>query len=111
MNFLFHFFTYKGRVTRSQFIVNVLAIYSPMIIFLLPANMLPLIILYILSFYTIIAFVLSIFQTIKRLHDINYPGYIFLFYFFPILNLLLIWSLIMMKGTEGPNKYGTSPSK
>ena len=47
--------------------------------------------------------------SVRRLHDINCSGWLFLIVFIPIVGvLLLLWDLVK-RGTIGPNNYGNDP--
>lgn len=47
--------------------------------------------------------------TIKRLHDLNRPGWHWLLFVVPIYNFYLGAVLIFRKGTVGPNAFGADP--
>jgi uncharacterized membrane protein YhaH (DUF805 family) len=56
------------------------------------------------------AVVLQAFQTVKRLHDLDRPGWHFwLLYFVPFYNIYLHLVILFEKGTNGLNKYGPDP--
>ncbi len=44
--------------------------------------------------------------TIKRLHDIGYPGHLAICLFIPVLSPVLFLALCLWPGSEGPNEYG-----
>jgi uncharacterized membrane protein YhaH (DUF805 family) len=46
---------------------------------------------------------------VKRLHDIERPGWHALLIAVPIYNLYLALLLLFQKGTDGPNPYGADP--
>ena len=58
--------------------------------------------------YIAILMVTIIFM-IKRLHDLNWSGWISLLSAIPLVNLLLGLILIFAPGNSGPNKYGPPP--
>ena len=47
--------------------------------------------------------------TIKRLHDLDRPGWHFLLMAIPIYNIFLGLVLFFAPGTEGDNRYGPDP--
>jgi uncharacterized membrane protein YhaH (DUF805 family) len=51
------------------------------------------------------AFMLSI----RRLHDLNCPGWWCIGFFIPMINFVLSFYLIFFKGTKGPNQFGPDP--
>ena len=51
------------------------------------------------------AFMLSI----RRLHDLNRPGWWCIGFFIPMINFVLSIYLIFFKGTKGPNQFGPDP--
>ena len=46
---------------------------------------------------------------IKRLHDLDWTGWLSILSLIPILNLILGLILVFAPGTSGPNKYGPPP--
>ena len=63
----------------------------------------------LLSILYPVAFVLLIFNYIKRFHDLKYSGGMCFLLVIPIVNLILLFDLFFWKGTQGPNKYGEDP--
>jgi uncharacterized membrane protein YhaH (DUF805 family) len=47
---------------------------------------------------------------IKRLHDLNKTGWLYLLGLVPIVNFFFAIYLIVWKGTEGDNRYGAPNS-
>ncbi len=45
-------------------------------------------------------------MTIKRLHDIGYPGHLAICLFIPVLSPVLFIALCLWPGTEGANAHG-----
>ena len=58
--------------------------------------------------YLLISAMTIIFM-IKRLHDLNWTGWISVLTIVPIINLILGLILVFAPGTSGPNKYGPPP--
>lgn len=51
----------------------------------------------------------SIMLKIRRLHDLNRPGWYAIGHFIPFVNIALLIYLLFCKGTEGPNQFGPDP--
>ena len=49
--------------------------------------------------------------TVKRLHDLDRPGWHFWLFMIPLYNFYLGLVLLFKKGTDGPNEYGHDPLK
>jgi uncharacterized membrane protein YhaH (DUF805 family) len=47
--------------------------------------------------------------TIKRLHDLERPGWHWWLLMVPLYNLYLGFSLLFQKGIDGPNRFGRNP--
>jgi uncharacterized membrane protein YhaH (DUF805 family) len=59
----------------------------------------------------LVAIYIGLMLSIKRSHDLGFPGFFSLALFVPLLNL---WALVMFsffKGTEEENKYGPPDSR
>lgn len=46
---------------------------------------------------------------VKRFHDRNLNGWLFLLAFVPLVNFWVSIEVLFLKGTEGDNKYGSDP--
>lgn len=55
------------------------------------------------------ALVISFLLTIQRLHDFNASGWWSILILLPIANLVLYLILLIMPGTQGPNRFGNPP--
>ncbi len=53
--------------------------------------------------------VFALTQHVRRLHDVNVTGLYSLVILIPFVNFLFMLWLCFVKGTEGPNKYGSDP--
>lgn len=51
----------------------------------------------------------SIMLKIRRLHDLDRPGWNVIGQFIPFVNIVLLIYLLFYKGTDGPNRYGPDP--
>jgi uncharacterized membrane protein YhaH (DUF805 family) len=47
--------------------------------------------------------------TVKRLHDINRPGWHWFLLIIPIYNIVLGLQLLFQRGTDGANQFGHDP--
>ncbi len=50
--------------------------------------------------------VIGILFMIRRLHDLNWSGWVAITYFIPLVNLVMFLILVFMRGTPEANKYG-----
>ena len=64
---------------------------------------------YLSSIFSIACAVPSIMLLIRRLHDLNRPGWWCLGMLIPLLNIVLAVYVLFFKGTDGPNDYGPDP--
>ena len=46
--------------------------------------------------------------TVRRLHDVDKSGWFFLLSLIPIVNFYILY-LTIIKGTDGPNRFGSDP--
>lgn len=61
----------------------------------------------LLFVFVIIAFsIISICITVRRLHDLNKSGWLWLLYLVPLINIIFAIYVFVAKGTEGSNDYG-----
>ncbi len=49
--------------------------------------------------------------SVKRLHDIGYPGPLMVAIFIPVVSLLFFLALCLWPGEAGDNRFGASPLK
>lgn len=61
------------------------------------------------SLYSLVVLVPSIAVAVRRLHDINKPGWWLLVAFVPVLGALYLLYLFCQEGTRGENEYGADP--
>lgn len=71
-----------------------------------------------LYIWFVLAGVASVAVTVRRFHDLNLSGWLYLLAlalnFIPLVNFLVwigILVLMCIKGTDGPNKYGEDPTQ
>lgn len=62
------------------------------------------------SILSIIAGIAGIFMGIKRLHDLNKSGWLYLLSIVPLVNLAFWIYLLVWKGDDGDNRFGSPNS-
>jgi uncharacterized membrane protein YhaH (DUF805 family) len=65
----------------------------------------------VISFATLFLLVLLFMQDVRRLHDMNKPGWLIIINFIPLVNLLFMLYLLVNPGTVGKNLYGEDSSQ
>lgn len=106
-------FSFEGRIGRGTYFLWMLAFSISMLAFsfLYPLFMDVEDAVAVSKLLGVVIGVLCIFPSVRRMHDLNKSGWFFLFGFVPILNIVLSFFLLLMKGTDGSNDYGESPNK
>ena len=61
------------------------------------------------TYFLFISMILWTMLTIRRCHDMNLSGWFSLIGYIPYVNLVFLFALLVIKGTDGPNKYGLDP--
>lgn len=114
------FFRYDNRLNRKRYILRLLAlsaIYVPLffVTAFLATGLLTinencsaagnvlLVSLYVLLTCS------SVMLMMRRLHDLNRPGWFCIGMLLPVLNIALLIYIFFFKGTEGSNQYGPAP--
>lgn len=100
-------FNANGRVGRKDWIIWIVGI---AIIFGIIAWILGDRAEWIQAALSIIAGIAGIFMGIKRLHDLDKTGWLYLLGLVPIVNFFFWIYLIAWKGTPGDNRYGAPNS-
>ena len=109
-------FSPEGRIPRSTYWLYYLAniaIFLPLafiFVFLFGAEENP----EVMIVYYAIGMILSIpwiFVTIKRCHDRDRSGWFLLLQAIPFVNIWVAIELWFLKGTSGPNQYGSDPTR
>ncbi len=103
-----NYLTFSGRASRSEFWWWTL-FYILVIVFLVlvaggTGFGLALLIIFLLG-----TFLPNLAVTIRRLHDANNSGWLYLISLVPYVGGLILLVLCALKGTEGPNNYGPDP--
>lgn len=63
----------------------------------------------ILGIYSLAVIVPSLAVTIRRFHDQDKSGWMFLLAFIPIVGGLIIFVFMCLEGTKGDNRFGSDP--
>ncbi|SDG26353.1 Uncharacterized membrane protein YhaH, DUF805 family [Selenomonas sp. WCT3] len=108
------FFRYDNRLNRKRYILRGLALVG---IYLVASLILGTIGMMIDEMFgTLLIWLLglaimvpSIMLLIRRLHDLNRPGWWAIGNFIPVLNIALSIYVLFIPGTPGPNQYGPDP--
>ena len=113
MDAFLELFSTKGRVNRAWYLGHVLlddlVIAGMATVLLLAADLLtglfwlPLVGVGVAGAWAAMA------VTIKRLHDLDRPGWHVLFLLIPLYNIFFGLVLMCVKGTDGDNPYGPDP--
>ncbi|KGK30348.1 MULTISPECIES: DUF805 domain-containing protein [Cellulophaga] len=106
---------FDGRSRRQEYwmfrLFSVLFMFAALVIDFLIA-MLADIPLFIFTPLYILAIILpSIAITVRRLHDTNNSGWMFLVGFIPFVGAIWLLVLEVTEGTHGPNDYGEDPKE
>ena len=114
------FLSFRGRINRAKYIKASLICFVLFAVFalLVAANISLLGDNSFIWFLTILIYfmicIYSLANNIKRLHDLNISGawmvaWIVITYFSEIVSLILLLVCASVKGTNGPNIYGSDP--
>ena len=114
------FFRYDNRINRKRYNLRQLSL-SPvyLLIMFVAAFMVTglwfrdetvaAIVTVIMTVLLIVAIISSVTLVIRRLHDLNRPGWFIIGMILPVVNIALLIYLSFFKGTEGSNQYGPDP--
>lgn len=102
------FWSSKGRIRRSTYALRLISLMIPFSLFayLLEDNK-DFELLY--SVISLVLFIATVIQSIKRLHDLNKSGWYYLLFIIPVVNIILGFYLLFVDGTTTSNTYGPSP--
>ncbi len=102
---------FTGRIARLNYFLDEVVLYIAVLIFSIIVWHLGLrligTLLILIAYIACIFFLLSL--TIRRLHDLNWSGWLSLLFLIPLVNLVLALILLFKRGTEWNNKYGSEP--
>ena len=109
------FLRYDNRLNRKRYILRALALWAAVFVitFLLGLvaratglKSLTTVLGTVISFASAIP---SFMLVIRRLHDLNRPGWWCIACIIPLVNLVFAIYVLFFKGTDGPNQYGPDP--
>lgn len=119
---LLKLFTFRGRLNRLKFFLYQLTGWIILRILSILANVGDPVLFIFSNIAEIIVLAFLFLAIIRRLHDINLPGIIFLVHviayllsnytnnhLFDIISLIFIAVTLIVKGTNDSNKYGDNP--
>lgn len=64
----------------------------------------PVLYTYTFAVFTVLICLISL--TVRRLHDLNMSGWWYLLIFVPYVGSLILFVLMLLRGTDGPNRFG-----
>lgn len=114
------FFRYDNRLNRKRYILRLLAlsaIYVPLFfvtaflatgIITINKNIITAVNVLLIFLYVLLT-CSSVMLMMRRLHDLNRPGWFCIGMLLPVINIVLLIYLVFFKGTKGPNQYGPDP--
>jgi len=70
---------------------------------------LPWILIGLLSLWSLVIFIPTLAVTIRRLHDQDKSGWMYLLVFVPIVGAIIVLVFMFLEGTRGPNRFGEDP--
>ncbi|MCL2549989.1 MAG: DUF805 domain-containing protein [Methanimicrococcus sp.] len=117
------YFSYEGRLNRKPYFLRNIGVIIAAFLFgfvwgiaELISDTLDIIFSYLSFVFLLICMVFLLFQSIKRLHDLDKSGWYLLIRLIAIIPfigfvIVLIFDLYLFlaKGTEGPNRFGPDP--
>jgi len=98
------FWSNQGRLSKKIYVLSFALLMLPIVIFSFIIDDID-----NSSFFSLLVLFTTItasIQIIKRLHDLNYNGWLCLLIFVPFLNFAFLAYLLLANGTNDPNKYG-----
>ena len=118
MNILQKFFTTEGRLNRGRFFKYYIAVtimgatatfVTSCMATLLTGDPNGTLVKMITVTWAVLATVGACMLMVRRLHDLNKNGALFLVSFIPVVGLIFMVYLFFKEGTVGYNKYGADP--
>ena len=112
--FGFELFSLEGRMNRAPYIKFLLAVlFLTFVLDIVLGAILALIspaLTFLLVFILlVVAAVLGLTACVRRLHDLNRSGFWYLLFLVPVVNVIMAFCLMLLKGTTGENRYGPDP--
>ncbi len=107
-------FSFEGRVNRGWYFLHIvlddLVILGLMIVLLTVGGVLGTPLFFLPMIGVILGGVWAAMAvTVKRLHDLDRPGWHWLLFMIPLYNIYLGLVLLFGRGTRGPNRFGPDP--
>lgn len=114
MDVILELFSFQGRANRAWYFwhtfLDGLVVVGLILAILLMGGLLGSVAFLLPAFGVGVAgSVAAVAVTVKRLHDIDRPGWHFLLMFLPLYNVYLALVLLFKRGTVGPNQFGHDP--
>lgn len=114
MDKLVEMFTTGGRANRAWYLWHIilddLAIITGVLVFVLLASLTESMLFMLPAVGVLFAGLWAgVCITVKRLHDLNRPGWHWLLLMIPLYNIYLGIMLLFKKGTDGSNEFGADP--
>jgi len=111
ISFLQLYFSTKGRISRS---VYILKYFLPFFIIFLLLSFINLGIEnfnneILFGVFSLILFYPAFCMNVKRLHDRNRGGWFYLLFLIPFVNIWMLIEVLFLKGTDGENRFGEDP--
>lgn len=106
---------FRGRASRSEFwwfniTLTLVAIILDTVSRLFPVSSTPEMIFLGISLLIYLATLLPVLAvTVRRLHDRDFSGWWLLLVLIPLLGWLVLFIFMVLRGTEGENRFGPSP--
>jgi uncharacterized membrane protein YhaH (DUF805 family) len=73
------------------------------------ANMVRAILVWIMMISTLLQFPFGLSLSVRRMHDLNKSGWLYLLTLVPLVNIFIPFYLLFFPGSTGENKYGPQP--
>jgi Predicted membrane protein len=102
---------FTGRASRKEFWMFVLVNIVISIIFSILTRIPILRIIFWIVFilFSLAVLIPGIALGIRRLHDVNYSGWLILLCLIPVVNVIFIFLLCVIEGNQYDNQYGPTP--
>lgn len=106
------YLSFEGRLNRKPYFLRglLMGVVTSILmgIFAALADKLAIFYILVVAVY-VLAFVCGVSLGVRRLHDLNRTGWMFLLFLIPLVNIALAIYMLFFRGTEGHNKYGPDP--
>jgi uncharacterized membrane protein YhaH (DUF805 family) len=101
---------FSGRARRKEYWMFTLFSYIAVVALAVPSMLTGSTVLSVLyCLYILATFVPSLAVTVRRLHDTNRSGWMFLIAFIPLVGAIVVLVFLCSEGTPGDNQYGPNP--